>query len=262
MPFLGGLFIFLPGALPRGLAKPRPSLAHYWRLPGRTRRRRGLHRPAIWLRQLRRPPHPSRGPPCFIYSTGPGRHAERRTWVLAPRLPAREARARGKGLGPCARPWKPRAWALGPRPSPSVPSRSGRRQSSRPPPLPPATLESWQWRRQQRDKRARASSSLWAATSRKRDAYSPSIRAGTKLSPVPFSRWRRFPPDSSGKHTTSLARTGKGRGDLFSWHTLEPRWVRLLGTRAQPSSDFLGSGPPCCWLCILSSSGPGFAVPF
>lgn len=145
MPFLGGLFTFLPGALPRGLAKPRPSRAQYWRLPGRTRRRRGLYRPAMQLRQLSRPPHPSRGPPCFIYSTRPGSHAERRTWVLAARLPAREARGRGreKASGLAPRPWTPRAWALGPRPSPSGPSRSGRRQSSRPPPRLPATLESW-----------------------------------------------------------------------------------------------------------------------
>ena len=96
---------------------------------------------------------PAWAPWCFIYSTRPGRHAERRTWVSAARLPAREARGRGreKASGLAPQPWTPRASALGPRPSPSAPSRSGRRQSSRPPPLPPATPESWQWRRQRRE---------------------------------------------------------------------------------------------------------------
>ena len=66
------IFYFLPGAMPRGLAGPRPSRTHYRRLPGRTRRLRGLQSPAMRLQQLRRPPHPSRGQPCFIYSMGPG----------------------------------------------------------------------------------------------------------------------------------------------------------------------------------------------
>lgn len=35
-----------------------------------------------------------------------------------------------------------------------------------------------------------------------------------------------------------------------------------LRTSSKPSSDFLGFGPPCCWLSIRSGSGLGFAVPF
>lgn len=152
MPFLGGLLVYLPGAVPRGLPKPRPPRAHYGHLPGRTRRRRGPDRPAVRLRRLRRPPHPSRGRRVLFTPRGAGA-TRKGARGCRPRgsQPGRREAAGGKAWGLAPRPRTPRAWALGPWPSPSAPSRSGRRQSSRPPPLPPATLESWQWRRRRRE---------------------------------------------------------------------------------------------------------------
>lgn len=138
MPFPGGRFLFLPGAHCREImAGPWPSRHHYRRLPRRTRRLRGLRRPANETAAAAQAATPLPRPAPL----------EGQTWATAARLPAGEARGRGreKASGLAPGPWVPLAWNIGPRPSPSAPSRSSRQQSSRPPPPPPATPESWQW---------------------------------------------------------------------------------------------------------------------
>ena len=87
--------------------------------------------------------------PTVLYVCHRARHhVEGHMWASAMWLPTQEVLGRGREMasGLVPQPWAPRAWVLGPRPSPSAPSQSGRWQSSSPlPPLPAATPESWQW---------------------------------------------------------------------------------------------------------------------
>lgn len=150
MPFLGRHFIFLPGALPLIMAVPRPSQDHYrplWAGPEGCGACTARHCDCGCCAGRHTPPAARQNS-----LHGPGRHAEGRTWASAAWLPAPEARGRRreKALGRAPRSWLPRAWAVDPRPSPSAPSRPGRRQSSRPPPPPPETPGSWQRRGQRR----------------------------------------------------------------------------------------------------------------
>lgn len=164
-----------------------------------------------------------------------------------------------KGLGPCSPALAPRAGALGPRPSPSAPSRSGRRQSSHPPPPPPATPESWQQRRAGEPRRPpreprRADR---AAPTAPASAQEPSCHQFFSRRGVVSLRILRV------EALDGLEGTGKGRGGLFWWDTRAPQSRHLFGCGScRPSSDFLGFGPPCCLLSILSRSSLEFDVPF
>lgn len=155
--------------------------------------------------------------PAMLYLLqGPGRHAEGRTWPPAARFPSRQARGRGKGLGPCARALG--TAGLGQQPEALTFSTKSVRYTAVQPPTTTTSSDTGIIAAAEAadEKRALASSSLRAATSQPNGAYNHSIRAGTNVLSAPFSRWRCFLPDAyGGTQTYGRAGTGKVCGACF-----------------------------------------------
>ena len=157
-------------------------------------------------------------PAVLIYSTGPRSTRKAASGHRPHGFHSGRHRAGEKTSDPAPWPWAPRAWALGPRPSPSTPSRSGRRQSSRPPPLPPAIQESWQRRGQRREgERRRPPCELQpadrAAPTAPASEQGPSCHGFLSRSGLVSFRILLV------GHSARTARTGKVGGGLFSRNT-------------------------------------------